>query len=102
MCTQHDETQHNLPCLYCQPHTYIRMVQHMIERCILLRMTRDECVKALDHHASIQPLVTLTVWRGLQRENKDFFETYGHFVSPPRPFLSGYVRRSPRFARRIQ
>lgn len=27
------------------------------------------------------------VWRGLQRENKDFFETYGHFVSP-RPFLS--------------
>lgn len=29
----------------------------------------------------------LVVWRGLQRENKDFFETYGHFVSP-RPFLS--------------
>nr|VDC65412.1 unnamed protein product [Brassica rapa] len=123
MCTHHDDqSQQNLPCLHCQPHTYIRMVQHMIERCIILRMTRDECVKALDHHASIQPLVTLTsfqeievnivtknvtnvsvlfaVWRGLQRENKDFFETYGHFVSP-RPFLSGYVRRSPRFARRI-
>ncbi|KAJ0229119.1 Transmembrane protein [Hirschfeldia incana] len=102
MCTYHDDqSQQNLPCLHCQPHTYIRMVQHMIERCIILRMTRDECVKALDHHASILPLVTLTVWRGLQRENKDFFETYGNFVSP-RPFLSGYVRRSPRFARRIQ
>ncbi|ESQ35791.1 hypothetical protein EUTSA_v10009171mg [Eutrema salsugineum] len=96
-----DQSQHKLPCLHCQPHSYIRMVQHMIERCILLRMTRDECVKALDHHASILPLVTLTVWRGLQRENKDFFEMYGHFVSP-RPFLSGYVRRSRRFARRIQ
>ncbi|KAH0877143.1 hypothetical protein HID58_064537 [Brassica napus] len=77
MCTHHDDqSQQNLPCLHCQPHTYIRMVQHMIERCIILRMTRDECVKALDHHASILPLVTLTIWRGLQRENKDFFETW--------------------------
>ncbi|XP_010491716.1 PREDICTED: uncharacterized protein LOC104769248 [Camelina sativa] len=101
MCTHRDESQHNLPCLHCQPHTYIRMVQHMIERCILLRMTRDDCVKALDHHASILPVVTLTVWRGLQRENKDFFETYEHFLSP-RLFLSGHVRRSPRLARKIQ
>ncbi|CAH8355976.1 unnamed protein product [Eruca vesicaria subsp. sativa] len=101
MCNHHDDqSQDNLPCLHCQPHSYIHMVQHMIERCILLRMTRDECVKALDHHANILPVVTLTVWRGLQRENKDFFETYGHFVSP-RPLLSGYVRRSPRIARRI-
>ncbi|KAF8111036.1 hypothetical protein N665_0076s0041 [Sinapis alba] len=100
MCTHHeDQSQHNLPCLHCHPHTYIRMVQHMIERCMLLRMTRDECVKALDQHASILPLVTLTVWRGLQKENKDFFEAYGHFFSP-RPLSSGYVRRSPRFARR--
>ncbi|KAJ4915497.1 hypothetical protein Rs2_01047 [Raphanus sativus] len=102
MCTHHDDqSQYNLPCLHCQPHSYIRMVQNMIERCILLRMTRDECIKALDQHASILPLVTLTIWRGLQRENKDFFETYGNFVSP-RPCLSGYVRRSPRLARRIQ
>ncbi|KAL0794555.1 hypothetical protein Bca101_065932 [Brassica carinata] len=57
MCTLHDEqSPHKLPCLHCQPHSYIRMVQHMIERCILLRMTRDECIKALDHHASILPL----------------------------------------------
>ncbi|KAH0913380.1 hypothetical protein HID58_036701, partial [Brassica napus] len=59
----------------------------MIERCMLLHMTRDECIKALDQHASMLPLVTLTVWRGLQKENKDFFETYGHFLSP-RPLSS--------------
>ncbi|CAN8311934.1 unnamed protein product [Cochlearia groenlandica] len=89
MCNHlHDESlQHNqLPCLHCQPHSYIRIVQHMIEICIMLNMTREECVKALDHHANILPLVTLTVWRGLQRENKDFFETYAHFLSQ-RPFL---------------
>ncbi|KAF8108082.1 hypothetical protein N665_0115s0090 [Sinapis alba] len=55
-----DQSQHNLPCLHCDPNSYIRMVQHMIERCIILRMSRDECVDALDHHASILPLVTLT------------------------------------------
>lgn len=35
-------------------------VQHLIERCLLLHMSRDECVKALAHHANIRPLVTLT------------------------------------------
>ncbi|TYG73007.1 hypothetical protein ES288_D04G066000v1 [Gossypium darwinii] len=34
--------KHQLPCLHCQPHDYIRMVQHMIERCLLLQMSRDE------------------------------------------------------------
>ncbi|CAH8338836.1 unnamed protein product [Eruca vesicaria subsp. sativa] len=88
MCTSHhdDISQHKLPCLHCDPHSYIHMVQNMIERCIILRMSRDECVKALDRHASILPLVTLTVWRGLERENKEFFETYEHSLSPE-PFL---------------
>ncbi|XP_013711092.2 uncharacterized protein LOC106415032 isoform X1 [Brassica napus] len=90
MCTTHHDDQpqqQNLPCLHCDPHSYIHMVQHMIERCIILRMSRDECVQALDHHATIPPLVTLTVWRGLERENKDFFETYEHSFSPE-PFSS--------------
>ncbi|KAL0697578.1 hypothetical protein Bca4012_053700 [Brassica carinata] len=93
MCTTHhdDQSQHNLPCLHCDPHSYIRMIQHLIERCIILRMSRDECVKALDRHASILPPVTLTVWRGLERENKDFFEAYEHSFSPPEPFSSGYI-----------
>jgi len=31
MCTHADESQHNnLPCLHCQPHSYIRMVHNYI------------------------------------------------------------------------
>ncbi|KAL7171527.1 hypothetical protein ACSBR2_036226 [Camellia fascicularis] len=51
---------HPFPCLHCHPHSYIRMVQHLIERCLLLHMNRDQCIKALAEHASVQPLVTLT------------------------------------------
>ncbi|PON44846.1 hypothetical protein PanWU01x14_263270 [Parasponia andersonii] len=51
---------HHHPCLHCHPHSYIRMVQHLIERCLLLHMNRGQCVRALAHHASIRPLVTLT------------------------------------------
>ncbi|KAJ7953594.1 hypothetical protein O6P43_025278 [Quillaja saponaria] len=90
--------QHHLPCLHCHPHSYIRMVQHLIERCLLLHMSQEQCIKALADHASIRPLVTLTVWRELQKENKDFFRAYFHVISP-RPFLSRYVQRAPRFAR---
>nr|KJB75727.1 hypothetical protein B456_012G063200 [Gossypium raimondii] len=52
--------KHQLPCLHCQPHDYIRMVQHMIERCLLLQMSRDDCVKALAKHAKIEPIISLT------------------------------------------
>ncbi|XVF58032.1 hypothetical protein PTKIN_Ptkin07bG0029800 [Pterospermum kingtungense] len=52
--------KHQLPCLHCQPHDYIRMVQHMIERCLLFRMGRVDCVKALAKHANIEPIITLT------------------------------------------
>ncbi|KAF8040793.1 hypothetical protein BT93_B2886 [Corymbia citriodora subsp. variegata] len=50
----------HLPCLHCHPHSYIRLVQHLIERCLLLRMTRDQCIKALSCHAGIHPIVTFT------------------------------------------
>uniref|UniRef100_A0A2P2JZP5 Uncharacterized protein n=1 Tax=Rhizophora mucronata TaxID=61149 RepID=A0A2P2JZP5_RHIMU len=56
-CNSH---QHLLPCLRCHPHGYIRMVQYLIERCILLHMSRDQCIKALAERARILPLVTLT------------------------------------------
>ncbi|KAG6426440.1 hypothetical protein SASPL_110663 [Salvia splendens] len=80
---------HSFPCLNCQPHTYIRMlqVQNMIERCLLFRMDRDECVKALAEHARIRPLVTLTVWKELLKENKDFFQAYFQSLSL-RPYSS--------------
>ncbi|CAL2231274.1 unnamed protein product [Prunus armeniaca] len=69
------------PCLLCNPHSYIRMVQHLIERCLLLHMSRDQCIKALAEHASIRPIVTLTVWRELQKENRHFFQAYFHSIS---------------------
>ncbi|KAG9449869.1 hypothetical protein H6P81_009834 [Aristolochia fimbriata] len=64
------------PCLHCHPHAYIRLVQHLIERCLLLGMNRDDCVVALEQHARIHPLITLTVWRELLRENRSFFKAY--------------------------
>lgn len=72
---------HSFPCLHCNPSTYIRMVQNMIERCLLLRMDREQCVKALEEHARIQPVVTLTVWNELMKENKEFFESYSPATS---------------------
>ncbi|XP_031500802.1 uncharacterized protein LOC116264616 isoform X4 [Nymphaea colorata] len=70
------------PCLCCQPRSYIRMVQHLIERCLILRMARDDCVQALARHAGIEPLVTLTVWNELMKANKEFFQTYNSESSP--------------------
>ncbi|GFP97464.1 hypothetical protein PHJA_001890500 [Phtheirospermum japonicum] len=58
------------------------MVQNLIERCLLLHMDREQCVKALDEHAKIQPLVTLTVWKELMKENKHFFQSYFRSISP--------------------
>ncbi|KAL7241040.1 hypothetical protein ACSBR2_006626 [Camellia fascicularis] len=114
---------HPFPCLHCHPHSYIRMVtlslslnsytnvdliwaceiqvQHLIERCLLLHMNRDQCIEVLAKHASIRPLVTLTVWRELLEENRDCFQMYFHAISP-RPFISRHIRKKARFARRKQ
>ncbi|KAJ0110700.1 hypothetical protein Patl1_02788 [Pistacia atlantica] len=71
--------QHYFPCLHCHPQDYIRMVQHLIERCLLFHMSRDDCIKALAKHANIN--VTLTVWKELLKENKGFFQAYFHGIS---------------------
>ncbi|XP_062110349.1 uncharacterized protein LOC133822132 [Humulus lupulus] len=99
MCYNIGHHFHDHPCLHCHPHSYIRMVQHLIERCLLLHMNRDQCIRALAHHASIRPLVTLTVWRELQKENKDFFHAYYHSINSPRPLTSRYIQRAPRFTK---
>ncbi|GAB2280481.1 hypothetical protein Dimus_015108 [Dionaea muscipula] len=62
------------------------MVQHLIERCLLLRMSCEQCIKALEEHAKIRPQVTLTVWRELLKENRGFFHAYFHGLSS-RPLL---------------
>ncbi|KAL3358513.1 hypothetical protein AABB24_015563 [Solanum stoloniferum] len=55
---------------------YIHMVQHLIEECIIFNMSQEECMDALSKHANIQPIITSTVWKGLEKENKEFFEAY--------------------------
>ncbi|XP_015957109.1 uncharacterized protein LOC107481341 [Arachis duranensis] len=93
--------QYPLPCLYCHPHSYIRMVQNLIERCLLFHMSQDQCIKALAEHAGIKPLVTLTVWKELQKENKEFFRDYFQVTTPTRrPFFGRYCKRGPSSARR--
>lgn len=35
-------------------------VQNLIERCIIFRMGRDDCMRTLAKHANIDPVVTFT------------------------------------------
>lgn len=57
-------------------HTYVLMVQHLIEKCLLLQLDREQCVRALAKHARVLPAVTTVVWQELEKENKDFFAEY--------------------------
>ncbi|CAH1419704.1 unnamed protein product [Lactuca virosa] len=56
--------------------SYIHMVQHLIEKCLIFRMSKDECMEALSKHANIKPVITSTVWNELEKENREFFESY--------------------------
>ncbi|GAB2272463.1 hypothetical protein Dimus_007287 [Dionaea muscipula] len=56
--------------------SYIHMVQHLIEECIVFNMSKEECIEALSKHANIKPVITCTVWNELEKENKEFFELY--------------------------
>ncbi|KAG8054821.1 hypothetical protein GUJ93_ZPchr0001g30628 [Zizania palustris] len=55
-------------------------VQHLIEKCICYNMNKEECMETLEKHANIKPVITSTVWKELEKENREFFETYknGH------------------------
>ncbi|KAI3508619.1 hypothetical protein L1887_23628 [Cichorium endivia] len=61
--------------------SYIHMVQHLIEKCLIFRMSKEECMEALSKHANIKPVITSTVWKELEKENKEFFESYLHSQS---------------------
>ncbi|KAM3268406.1 hypothetical protein P3S67_031347 [Capsicum chacoense] len=58
------------------PASYIYMVQHLIEKCLIFNMTKEECMEALSKHANIKPVITVTVWNELEKENREFFEAY--------------------------
>ncbi|CAL8165142.1 unnamed protein product [Prunus armeniaca] len=54
----------------------INQVHHLIEECIIFNMSKEECMEALSKHANIKPIITSTVWKELEKENKEFFEAY--------------------------
>ncbi|KAI3734825.1 hypothetical protein L6452_14304 [Arctium lappa] len=56
--------------------SYIHMVQHLIEKCLIFGMSKEECMEALCKHANIKSIITSTVWAELEKENKEFFESY--------------------------
>ncbi|KAH6802585.1 argininosuccinate lyase [Perilla frutescens var. frutescens] len=39
-------------------------------------MSKEECMDALSKYADIKPVITSTVWKELEKENKEFFEAY--------------------------
>ncbi|KAA8539408.1 hypothetical protein F0562_026100 [Nyssa sinensis] len=56
--------------------SYIHMVHHLIEKCLIFNMTKEECMEALSKHANITPVITSTVWNELEKTNKEFFKAY--------------------------
>ncbi|KAK6933247.1 Conserved hypothetical protein CHP01589, plant [Dillenia turbinata] len=58
------------------PASYIHLVQHLIEKCLIFHMSKEECMEALSKHGNIKPVITSTVWNELEKENKVFFEQY--------------------------
>ncbi|KAL6841308.1 hypothetical protein ACP4OV_028826 [Aristida adscensionis] len=52
------------------------IVHHLIEKCICFNLNKEECMEALQKHANINPVITSTVWKELEKENKEFFERY--------------------------
>ncbi|KAE9589277.1 protein CHP01589 [Lupinus albus] len=40
--------------------SYIRMVQHLIEKCLIFHMTKEECMEAISKNANINPIITST------------------------------------------
>ncbi|XP_021295708.1 uncharacterized protein LOC110425200 isoform X2 [Herrania umbratica] len=61
--------------------SYIHLVQHLIEKCLIFNMTKEECMETLSKHANIKPVITSTVWNELEKENKEFFEAYAQSQS---------------------
>ncbi|GMJ03066.1 hypothetical protein like AT5G02580 [Hibiscus trionum] len=56
--------------------SYIHMLHHLIEECLIFNMSKEECMEALSKHASVKPIITSTVWDELEKENKEFFQAY--------------------------
>ncbi|KAA3471934.1 Argininosuccinate lyase [Gossypium australe] len=42
--------------------SYIHMVHHLIEVCLIFNMSKEECMEALSKHANIKPVITSTAY----------------------------------------
>ncbi|XP_008657081.1 uncharacterized protein [Zea mays] len=60
--------------------SYVRLVQHLIEKCICYKLNKEECMETLEKHAKVMPVITSTVWKELEKENREFFETYKKYL----------------------
>jgi uncharacterized protein (TIGR01589 family) len=38
----------------------IKFIGHLIEKCLIFNMTKEECMEALSKHANIEPVITST------------------------------------------
>ncbi|KAK1409502.1 hypothetical protein QVD17_36028 [Tagetes erecta] len=74
--------------------SYIHMVQHLIEKCLIFHMTKEECMEALSKHADIKPVITSTVWNELEKENREFFKSYMQSLSDQSSSGSGRMSES--------
>ncbi|MBA0550950.1 hypothetical protein Golob_021857 [Gossypium lobatum] len=71
---------HVIPCLHCHPHSYIRMVSEFSSN--FLCYSRFQVEKNSTETCRIVKLeFIMTVWRELEKENKDFFEAYFQALS---------------------
>ncbi|XP_021746960.1 uncharacterized protein LOC110712815 [Chenopodium quinoa] len=54
----------------------LQWVKNLIERCILLHMSKKEAVDTITREASVMPTVIEILWNRLEAENQEFFEAY--------------------------
>ncbi|XP_021744505.1 uncharacterized protein LOC110710499 isoform X2 [Chenopodium quinoa] len=54
----------------------LQWVKNLIERCILLYMSKKEAVATITREANVMPTVIEILWNRLEAENQEFFEAY--------------------------
>eukprot|EP00002_Diphylleia_rotans_P020154 TRINITY_DN3909_c0_g4_i1.p1 TRINITY_DN3909_c0_g4~~TRINITY_DN3909_c0_g4_i1.p1 ORF type:complete len:442 (-),score=78.55 TRINITY_DN3909_c0_g4_i1:1353-2678(-) len=54
----------------------IQQVQHLIEVCLELYVTKFQVIAALHANANVEPGFTNLVWQKLEEQNQSFFEAY--------------------------
>ncbi|GJP52966.1 hypothetical protein CLOM_g12120 [Closterium sp. NIES-68] len=69
------------------------MIQHLIEKCLVLELSQAECIASLARSARIKPAITLAVWNALEKENPVFFRDYNQKPLSPASRMANRQRR---------